>query len=561
MGTIRTAQGCTRAPRRLAQALAAAAVMIAGLSGCSETQDALRGQIAAIDARLGNNIAAIGSRPRLRAGGAQTSNAVFMAASAERASQAGLLPPELQAADAVSLISRDPMTLEDVAQRLSEITGLAHVPALGPSGLPSPASVAAADLAASSRDAGDALQQGLPGAAPAPAPAPASAGRITRPQAGGGTRQLTMRPNLRGTLAEVLNEVGAAFEVDWTYEDRRIVFRDFVTRQYQFSLLSTRTALTGSVGNVTLDGEVDPWSEITSTMETLVGEGANISVGSGTGVISVTARIPDHERLRDYVARMNAIMGRQVSFDVNVITVTLSDNDAVGIDLGAVLLGSGIADDIAEDSFGQVIAGGGGVVQDAVGAVNVAILNPDFELNALVTALSRRGRVAVETRTGATTTNNRMVPIRVVETQGYVRSTTAQTNNDGNTTSVTYETDTIETGFSMFLLPRVLNTAEVMVEYSIELSDLNALETFGAAESAVQLPEVSRTSLSQQAILENGQTLVLAGFERRRVSTTRTQPGPLEQLVGLGRDEATVDRVAQVIMITPRIIARWGNSR
>jgi len=112
----------------------------------------------------------------------------------------------------------------------------------------------------------------------------------------------------------------------------------------------------------------------------------------------------------------------------------------------------------------------------------------------------------------------------------------------------------------MFLLPRVLNTAEVMVEYSIELSDLNALETFGSAESAVQLPEVSRTSLSQQAILENGQTLVLAGFERRRVSTTRSKPGPVARLTGLGRDEATVDRVAQVIMITPRIIARWGNS-
>ena len=536
----------------------AASALILGLSGCTETQEALRGQIAAIDARLGNEIASIGSRPRLRAGGAQTSNAVFMAASAERASQASLLPPELQAADAVSLISRDPMSLQDIAQRLSEITGLPHLPALGPSGLPSAASIAAADVAASSRDSGEQLQQDQPAAAP---PAPAPSNRITRAQTGGGAASLTMRPNLRGTLAEVLNEVSAAFEVDWSYEDRRIVFRDFVTRQYQFSLLSTRTALTGSVGNVSLDGEVDPWSEITSTMETLVGEGANISVGSGTGVISVTARIPDHERLRDYVARMNAIMGRQVSFDVNVITVTLSDNDAVGIDLGAVLLGSDIADDIADDTFGQIVTGGGGVVQNPVGAVNVAILNPDFELSALVTALSRRGRVAVETRTGATTTNNRMVPIRVVETQGYVRSTTAQTNNEGSTTSITYETDTIETGFSMFLLPRVLNTAEIMVEYSIELSDLNALETFGEAEAAVQLPEVSRTALSQQAILENGQTLVLAGFERRRVATTRSQPGPIEQLMGIGRDESTVDRVAQVIMITPRIIARWGTSR
>jgi len=85
MGRGQTAQGRGCAPRRLARGVGAA-LLIAGLAGCSETQNALRGQIAAIDARLGNNIAALGNRPRLRAGGAQTSNAVFMAASAERAS-------------------------------------------------------------------------------------------------------------------------------------------------------------------------------------------------------------------------------------------------------------------------------------------------------------------------------------------------------------------------------------------------------------------------------------------------------------------------------------------
>jgi type IVB pilus formation R64 PilN family outer membrane protein len=296
-------------------------------------------------------------------------------------------------------------------------------------------------------------------------------------------------------------------------------------------------------------------------METLVGEGANISIGSGTGVISVTARIPDHERLRDYVARMNAIMGQQVSFDVNVITVTLSNNDAVGIDIAAVLSGTGIADDVASGTFGEVMAEGGGAVQGAVGVVNVAILNPDFEISALVSALSRQGRVAIETRTGATTTNNRMVPIRVTDTQGYVRSTTTQTNTDGAVTGVTYNTDTIETGFSMFLLPRVLNSREVMVEYAIELSDLNALENFGEGEAIVQLPEISRTSLSQQAILENGQTLVLAGFERQRVTSNTVQTGIIQNVFGGGGDQASLDRVAQVIMITPRIVARWGTTR
>jgi type II secretory pathway component GspD/PulD (secretin) len=93
------------------------------------------------------------------------------------------------------------------------------------------------------------------------------------------------------------------------------------------------------------------------------------------------------------------------------------------------------------------------------------------------------------------------------------------------------------------------------------LSDLNALENFGEGEAIVQLPEISRTSLSQQAILENGQTLVLAGFERQRVTSNTVQTGIIQNVFGGGGDQASLDRVAQVIMITPRIVARWGTTR
>ena len=86
-------------------------------------------------------------------------------------------------------------------------------------------------------------------------------------------------------------------------------------------------------------------------------------------------------------------------------------------------------------------------------------------------------------------------------------------------------TDTIVTGFQMQLLPRVLNTKEILLRYSLNLSDLVALETFNATDSSVQLPEVSRSKFEHQVMLKNGQTLVMSGFERQRTETDRKGVG------------------------------------
>ncbi|RMJ11748.1 hypothetical protein PHISP_08877, partial [Aspergillus sp. HF37] len=73
----------------------------------------------------------------------------------------------------------------------------------------------------------------------------------------------------------------------------------------------------------------------------------------------------------------------------------------------------------------------------------------------------------------------------------------------------------------MHIFPRILNNRELMVQYSVRLSELQALKSVGEGAALVQLPEVSTTSFEQQAVLENGQTLVLAGFERTRAETSQ----------------------------------------
>lgn len=505
------------------------------LAGCSVGEDA-SAKSAKVTGAVDAGLSRLGDRKAIRAGGSQFSDSIYIGATAER-SNAATLPARLQSSGAVRLESRDPLTLDEIAQRLSEITGIPHVLALGPTGQLRAANNAV--RTASELDSADTPT--APGAGAVPPP-------MTPPAAGPAAEQLTMRPNLKGSLSDVLDQVTSAFDVEWSYADGRVLLRDYVTRKYQISALPGTSGGTTAIGanDITAQSTLnsDVWGEISDALDSMVGEGASVSIGSSTGIVTVTAKVSDQNRVGEYIKQMNGVIGQQVSFDVNVFTVALNDENNVGIDLGAVLSGRNGSID-----YTSAVGGNG-----AVGAVNIGVIRGDVGVDLVARALATQGKVTVNTRTGTTTSNNRVAPINVIDKTAYLAEVSITDDGDGQE-RVERTADEIETGFQMQLFPRVLNHREIMVQFTVRLSELNNLATFGEGNEAIQLPEVSTTSFEQQAVLENGQTLVLAGFERERVEveTTASKKG----LFGIGGQKAAkVDRVATVMMITPRIISR-----
>jgi type II secretory pathway component GspD/PulD (secretin) len=496
--------------------------MIALLIGasCTEIDQRATSEIDATEQRLQQRQQSLNSSERIRAGGTQLSSRSFVAPQAETVRASKRLPPQLAARRDISLVSRNPLSLGEIVGRLNEITGVPHLLALGPSGV---------DVVTSSRS-----DDGTTGAT------------FQISGAAGTSRAATarIRPNLSGSLGDVLDQVSSAFEVEWEYIDGRIVIRDYVTRQYQVSLLPVTSTFGGSAGGVTRGGSIDLWQEIEGGLTGLTGEGSRISIGRGTGIVTMTGLLRDHQRVRQYIAELNDSLGQQIAFDVNVITVVLNQEDSLGVGLSAAFSNQNVSV--------ELLSGPATLVQGAVGSANIGIVSGDLSIEALIDSLSRRGRVAVETRAGATTTNFQPVPIAVTEEIAYVASTEQLTNTDGNPTGTSQTVETIEVGFELQLYPRVLNTREVMINFGVSISDLNAIRDFGD----VQLPETSRTSLAQQVILRNDETLVLAGFERRRASTNRGGGVSVTNLRAGGGRSAALDRVSSVIVITPRILSR-----
>ena len=519
------------------------AIAVFALTGCAH-QNSSQGRVNKASGIIDAGLTRLGDQKTLRAGGSQFSEGIFMGASPER-NNAALLPASVQQSGAVLLESRDPMTLVQIAQRLSEITGIPHILSLGPTGKLTSADgsiMTASDLAA----VDSAATAGAPGAAPAPVRA--------RPAPATNDGQLTMRPNLRGSLSEVLNQVTNTFDVEWTYSDGRVLFRDYVTRKYQISALPSTSSATSSIGANSISSESsissDIWSEVEMALGGIVGDGANVSIGKTTGLVTVTAKVSDQNRVEEYIKQLNGVVGQQVSFDVNVFTIVLNDDSSMGVDLQAALNRSN-----GSISYGAPMGGNG-----TVGSVNIGVVRGDFSVDAMIGALSSQGKVSVSTRAGATTSNNRVAPINVIDKTAYLKEITVTEGSDGDDDRIERTPGEIETGFQMQLFPRVMNNREVMVQFTVRISELNDIKSFGEGNEAVQLPEVSTTSFEQQAVLENGQTLVLAGFERQRAETGRTSSAG--GLFGFGGGQtASTSRVATVMMITPRIVGRGYESR
>ena len=490
---------------------AAAPFLLAfALIGCDGTLERSQDSVASAQARTAQLNNDFYSRPPVRASGAQTSSANFVAPEVINLKSSDRLPASAETATSVVLISRDPLRLADIAARLSDITKIQHSVELGPNGTE--------------------VQAGADGAAVA-----------STSRAG----SLAIRPSLRGSLSSVLDKVGSAFDVEWTYQDGRVVFRDYVTRQYQLSAMPVTSSMGFSAVETSSASSLDMWDELQDGLENVAGPNSKLSIGQGTGILTVTAMLSDQDRVRDYIATMNQTMGQQIAFDVNVLTVTAQAAEAYGLDLESVAFGDSV----------NVDWRGGQNLPDPVGSVNVGIISGNFSLDAVITALSSRRNVSIETRAGATTTNFQMIPVEVVEERNYVSQVDVEIDDNGNAVqSIT--TDTIVTGFQMQLLPRVLNTREILLRYSLNLSDLVALETFDSGDGSVQLPQVSRSKFEQQVILKNGQTLVLSGFERQRTETDNRGVGS-PRFLGLGGvEKGDIRRASNIVFITPRLLSR-----
>lgn len=358
--------------------------------------------------------------------------------------------------------------------------------------------------------------------------------------------------NHQGTLAGLLDHVALHLGLKWRYSEGRIHFYRIVSRTFVVKTMPGNLTQSGgvSVGTMAVNGnsEVNIWSGIEKNLALMMSRYGRFHVDQSMGTVTVHDASINVEAVDRYVDSLNRQLGRQVALHVEVLQVTLSNEHQAGIDWNWV---------IGFRGGGNInLAGPPSLTKNAA---SVGFVSGQGSNEWMVRALERFGRVSSAYASVITTMNRQPVPLGSQSTQSYLKQIGATLTTAANGSTVygppSLMPGEVTTGFSMSLLPIVLDSNHVLMHCAINISSLKELVTFssgvGLAQQSVQQPNVSSFSTQQRMTVKSGETIVLSGYENE--STESKQTDVMRNALP-GSRVNTRDKTTLVVLITPKLL-------
>lgn len=406
----------------------------------------------------------------------------------------------------------------------------------------------------------------------------------------------TVPVDYTGTLSGLLDYVSNRYGVWWRYKNRTISFYTKETRIFNIYALPVETNISNSLSGATM-GSSDSsssnssssltssanlalWDNIEQSLKQIVGENGELAFSRVAGTVTITASPFVIKEAAEWINDFNQKLARQVAISVKVLQVNVSNQDNYGFDLGLVFKNSDIL-----GTFSSAYSLG---AADPAGTLSMMLLKPDSKWTnskAIIQAFSVLGKTALVTSASATTLNNKVAPIQITTQENYVKETNVSTSGSGTDRSVDVdmETDTLNYGFMMEVLPRILNHGNLILMFSLNLTDLVSLTNFSSSgvgsnsessdeektnsekddddetsaedtATVVQLPKIQTRGFIQEIAMRSGSTLVLSGFEQVNHTTMSSGIGKAKMglLGGSALSQNTRDVI--VILLTPEVL-------
>ena len=228
------------------------------------------------------------------------------------------------------------------------------------------------------------------------------------------------------------------------------------------------------------------------------------------GMITVTAKPLTLERVQRYIASVNERFAHNVMIDVKIFSVALDEQNSAGLGLNAFY--SSLTQTGAHISSPSPLQAG-------VDTPGILTLTPPSGSSRwsgsslVVQALSQWGKVALQRQGQVLAVNGQPSPIQVANEISYVASSTT-TNAPNVGSSVTQNTGSKVVGFTANFLPLILGDNRILLSYQMQISSLASPLTPNA--QGIQTPNIASQSLQQQAFVQDGQAIVLFGYDEKR---------------------------------------------
>ena len=366
-----------------------------------------------------------------------------------------------------------------------------------------------------------------------------------------------------GSLEDFMNVMLNSTGLSWSYDDGTIKISRYITKTFLIDAIPGGSDLASKVTN---DGgkegkkssdttnnkaTLNLWDDIDDAVDGLLSEGGNFALSEASGTLTVTDTPQVIEKIESYIKKINDVMTKKFEITTEILEVELKDSDQLGIDWDLVYTKMANLADLPEEYVkGQLSYN----VDDGLKA---AILNPDSrwkDTNLMIKALSEQGRVSVKTDQTVTTGNGQVSPLQVLNQTTYLAEISVETNEDGSN-SYAMTPDTVTSGMTLNILPKMLSNGHIMLHYNLDITTLQNMAEYGAGENMIQLPETKSQNFLQRVPVKPGSRIMLTGFEQVKDNFSysgRTERSMFDVLGGKKQGESS--RVITLIMITPNLV-------
>ncbi|MEW5288607.1 PilN family type IVB pilus formation outer membrane protein [Erwinia papayae] len=420
-------------------------------------------------------------------------------------------------------------------------------------------------------------------------PAPDDNGRVPLAQMGGTSGQtasVQSQPSLirglkyQGDVRGLLDMAASGLGLSWRSDGGGVYFYQQDTRTFQLVILNTKINSSASIssgsgnqlgsgggtsggttGDVSSNQKTDYglnsdlYDDIRKTIEQMVTpKSGRFWLSAATGTLSVTDTPDVLDRIGRYIEYQNKVLSRQVQLNVQIVSVTQSRNEQLGLDWGLVYkslqnVGASLTGSMANASTSAASAGIS-ILDTATG--NASKFSGS---SLLIKALSEQGNVSMALNQTDPSANLTPVAYQLSSQKGILSSSSSTaTANVGVTSTMT--TTTITTGLFMTMLPFIQENGDVQLQFAFSYTSPPKIESFVSQDGNTRndLPTTSTEGLTRKVNLRSGQTLVLTGSEQQNLSADKQGTFTPGNFILSGGQTGTRGRTTLVIMITPVLL-------
>ena len=298
-----------------------------------------------------------------------------------------------------------------------------------------------------------------------------------------------------GKLSGLLNYLSNRYGLYWRYKDDVVTFYTQETRVFTVYALPTDSTFTASMSgatmaeggggnassNLSVNTDLKVWDSIEEGVKQVVGDNGKLSFSHVAGTVTVTASPYIVRKVAAYIANWNEKLSRQVAISVQLIIVNLNNTDNYGLNLNAVFKNNKISNAFST-TFSAVEGVTGG------GNLTMALIKENSKWNgtqAIIDALSTQGKTRLVTSASVTTLNNKVAPVNISTSENYVKQVTVSKDTSDGTTStdVDFDVDTLNYGFTMEILPRILDHGRLILLFNLSYTELLDMQSASGGDT------------------------------------------------------------------------------